>query len=152
LLCVLHLTRKPVSVSGCAPPPATCACTRVPTLTHPTSCRDAARSTAVDFVKHMVKQGHLQDMTFMICKLRQMLGDCTFLEAFERTGRILNVTVCPADTNEPPRLLNYMTAPNVRAHCLLFMLRSLLGGQEGVAWGVRFGAVAPSFGLLHGQP
>jgi len=29
-------------------------------------------------------------------------------------GRILNVTVCPADTNEPPRLLNYMTAPNVR--------------------------------------
>lgn len=30
-------------------------------------------------------------------------------------GRILNVTVCPADTNEPPRLLNYMTAPNVRA-------------------------------------
>ncbi len=27
-------------------------------------------------------------------------------------GRILNVTVCPADTNEPPRLLNYLTAPN----------------------------------------
>lgn len=29
------------------------------------------------------------------------------------TGRILNVTVCPADTNEPPRLLNYLTAPQV---------------------------------------
>ena len=28
------------------------------------------------------------------------------------TGRILNVAVCAADTNEPPRLLNYLTAPN----------------------------------------
>ena len=29
------------------------------------------------------------------------------------TGRILNVAVCPADTNEPPRVLNYLSAPNV---------------------------------------
>ena len=28
-------------------------------------------------------------------------------------GRILNVAVCPADTNEPPRVLNYLTAPNI---------------------------------------
>ena len=28
-------------------------------------------------------------------------------------GRILNVAVCPADTNEPPRVLNYLTAPHV---------------------------------------
>ena len=28
-------------------------------------------------------------------------------------GRILNVAVSAADTNEPPRVLNYMTAPNV---------------------------------------
>ena len=28
-------------------------------------------------------------------------------------GRILNVAVCPADTNEPPRVLNYLSAPNV---------------------------------------
>ena len=93
----------------------------------------------------------------MIKRLRALLGDQTFLEAYERTGvdpaadlwpwqqlnikllnerpspyacvgtfesnclrtplpsktgRILNVTVCPADTNEPPRLLNYLTAPN----------------------------------------
>jgi hypothetical protein len=40
------------------------------------------------------------------------VGETTFLEAYERTGRILNVTVCPADTNEPPRLLNFLTAPN----------------------------------------
>jgi hypothetical protein len=41
------------------------------------------------------------------------MGEYTFLEAYERSGRILNVSVCPADTNEPPRLLNYLTAPQV---------------------------------------
>ena len=35
------------------------------------------------------------------------------MEAYKRTGRILNVSVCPADTNEPARLLNYLTAPQV---------------------------------------
>jgi TAG lipase/steryl ester hydrolase/phospholipase A2/LPA acyltransferase len=43
------------------------------------------------------------------------MGDYTFLEAYERSGRILNVSVCPADTNEPPRLLNYLSAPQVGA-------------------------------------
>lgn len=47
-------------------------------------------------------------------KLKSLIGNYTFLEAYERTGRILNVSVCPADTNEPARLLNYLTAPQVR--------------------------------------
>jgi hypothetical protein len=47
-------------------------------------------------------------------KLKALIGNYTFLEAYERTGRILNVSVCPADTNEPARLLNYLTAPQVR--------------------------------------
>ena len=29
------------------------------------------------------------------------------------SGRVLNVAVCAADTNEPPRVLNYLTGPNV---------------------------------------
>lgn len=70
-------------------------------------------STAMDLARHMVSNGHMQNMKYMTEKLKIMLGDCTFLEAFERTGRILNITVCPADTNEPSRLLNYMTAPQV---------------------------------------
>ena len=37
----------------------------------------------------------------------------SFLEAFERTRRILGVTVSPAEPNQQPRLLNYLTAPNV---------------------------------------
>lgn len=34
-------------------------------------------------------------------------------EAFDRTGRILNIIVAPANSNDPPRLLNYLTSPHV---------------------------------------
>lgn len=37
----------------------------------------------------------------------------SFIEAFERTRRILGVTVSPAEAHQQPRLLNYLTAPNV---------------------------------------
>ncbi|BGO93196.1 hypothetical protein NBRC10512_007551 [Rhodotorula toruloides] len=40
------------------------------------------------------------------------MGNMTFKEAFERTGRILNVSVIPADTHSPTKLLNYLTAPD----------------------------------------
>jgi predicted acylesterase/phospholipase RssA len=53
------------------------------------------------------------DIKFLVKRLRKLLADITFLEAYERTNRFLNVTVTAADTNEPPRMLNYMTAPNV---------------------------------------
>ncbi|KAI8453647.1 acyl transferase/acyl hydrolase/lysophospholipase [Phakopsora pachyrhizi] len=43
-------------------------------------------------------------------------GSLTFLEAFERTGRILNVSVTPHDIHSPTTLLNYITAPN----CVIF--------------------------------
>ncbi|OEU22509.1 patatin-domain-containing protein, partial [Fragilariopsis cylindrus CCMP1102] len=45
--------------------------------------------------------------------LRINVGDFTFQEAFDRTGRILNITVTPNNSSDPPRLLNYLTAPHV---------------------------------------
>lgn len=45
------------------------------------------------------------------CKVN--IGDFTFQEAFDRTGRILNITVSPQNRSDPPRLLNYLTAPHV---------------------------------------
>lgn len=54
-------------------------------------------------------------------------------------GRILNVAVCPADTNEPPRVLNYLTAPHVyvwsavscsSAFPLLFAPQNLFGRNQ----------------------
>lgn len=39
-------------------------------------------------------------------------GSLTFKEAYLRTGRILNISVIPADQHSPTKLLNYMTAPD----------------------------------------
>ncbi|KAG4305446.1 hypothetical protein PORY_001002 [Pneumocystis oryctolagi] len=39
-------------------------------------------------------------------------GSTTFKEAYERTGRILNISVVPDDIHSPPKLVNYLTAPN----------------------------------------
>lgn len=40
-------------------------------------------------------------------------GHATFQEAFDYTGKIINVTVSPNNRTDPPRLLNYLTAPHV---------------------------------------
>ena len=40
-------------------------------------------------------------------------GDYTFSEAYERTGRILNISVVPDEPHAPSKLLNYITAPDV---------------------------------------
>ena len=45
--------------------------------------------------------------------LRASVGNFTFQEAFDRTGRILNIVVTPQNPSDPPRLLNYLTAPHV---------------------------------------
>ncbi|KAI0092473.1 acyl transferase/acyl hydrolase/lysophospholipase [Irpex rosettiformis] len=39
-------------------------------------------------------------------------GSMTFQEAYMRTGRILNVSVIPADRHSPTKLLNYLNAPD----------------------------------------
>lgn len=39
-------------------------------------------------------------------------GSTTFREAYMRTGRILNISVIPADRHSPTKLLNYLTAPD----------------------------------------
>lgn len=43
-------------------------------------------------------------------------GSLTFKEAYERTGRIFNVSVIPHDPHSPPKLLNHITAP----HCVIW--------------------------------
>ena len=41
------------------------------------------------------------------------VGLMTFQEAFDHSGRILNITVAPNNKYDPPRLLNYLTAPHI---------------------------------------
>ena len=53
------------------------------------------------------------DITTFVEGLQENFGDLTFQEAFDKTGRILNITVTPASMNGLPRLLNHLTSPNV---------------------------------------
>lgn len=49
-----------------------------------------------------------------LCRVMQsLLGDITFREAYNRTGIVLNIHVSSGDKFNLPRLLNYITAPNV---------------------------------------
>lgn len=43
-------------------------------------------------------------------------GSMTFREAYERTGRILNVSCVPSDQHSPTILCNYLTSP----HCVIW--------------------------------
>lgn len=69
--------------------------------------------TVLERVSRMLKHGSLLDNRYMQDTMRDLFGDMTFLEAYNRTRRILNVTVSSAGVYEMPRLLNYLTAPNV---------------------------------------
>ncbi|KAI3427004.1 hypothetical protein D9Q98_006948 [Chlorella vulgaris] len=70
-------------------------------------------NTVGQILRHMLLKGTLQDHDVLQDRLRRVLGDMTFAEGYQRSGRILNVSVSAADTSEPPRLLNYLSAPNV---------------------------------------
>jgi len=64
-------------------------------------------------LRRILKTGHLMDVKKLQRALIDNMGDVTFHEAYERTGRIVNITVSPGNDYEKPRLLNYLTAPNV---------------------------------------
>ncbi|KAF2223652.1 acyl transferase/acyl hydrolase/lysophospholipase [Elsinoe ampelina] len=58
-------------------------------------------------------KGSLFDIGNLVSVMKELLGDMTFQEAYNKTRRILNICVSTASLYELPRLLNYVTAPNV---------------------------------------
>lgn len=70
----------------------------------------------LNILSHFLKYGTLYDMSGLKETMIRFVGDLTFKEAYNRTGKILNVTVSPASIHEQTRLLNYLTAPN----CLIW--------------------------------
>jgi predicted acylesterase/phospholipase RssA len=64
-------------------------------------------------LKRLLNKGVLMDVSKLQKALQQNIGHVTFAEAYERTGRIMNISVSPGNSFENPRLLNYLTAPNV---------------------------------------
>jgi len=64
-------------------------------------------------VKRLCTAGVIYDIENLQRVMRNMLGNITFNEAYNRTQRILNICVSSAGLYEMPRLLNYITAPDV---------------------------------------
>lgn len=67
-------------------------------------------------IGHFLKYGTVFEMEGLKHTIKNYTGDLTFREAYNRTGKILNITVSPASLHEQTRLLNYLTAPN----CLIW--------------------------------
>jgi NTE family protein len=45
--------------------------------------------------------------------MARFVPDMTFIEAYEKTGRAINITISPAEPHQTSRLLNYIASPNV---------------------------------------
>ncbi|KAK3070810.1 Lipase 5 [Teratosphaeriaceae sp. CCFEE 6253] len=58
-------------------------------------------------------QGAIYEISNLKRVMEDLIGTMTFQEAYNRTQRILNICVSSAGLYEMPRLLNYVTAPDV---------------------------------------
>lgn len=66
-----------------------------------------------DHIRRLMTEGSWSDIKHLTKVMRDSLGDITFQEAYNRTRRICNIPVSSPSIYELPRLLNYVTAPNV---------------------------------------
>ncbi len=64
-------------------------------------------------LRSAMRNRSLMDQSQLWRCLQENMGDYTFEEAFERTRRIVGITVSPIEPHQQGRLLNYLTAPNV---------------------------------------
>ncbi|KAI1383963.1 patatin-domain-containing protein [Hypoxylon trugodes] len=67
----------------------------------------------LNHLRRLLTEGNWSDIKHLTRVMRDLLGDITFQEAYNRTRRICNICVSSASIYELPRLLNYVTAPNV---------------------------------------
>jgi len=70
-------------------------------------------STLVRRTKRFMNEGYFLDVKVLEECVRANVGDLTFEEAYNRTKRVLNITVATTGRGGVPNLLNYLTAPNV---------------------------------------
>lgn len=64
-------------------------------------------------VRRFLREGYFLDVSVLEQCVRSNTGDLTFEEAYNRTKRVLNITVATSGKGGVPSLLNYLTAPNV---------------------------------------
>ncbi|PKS11992.1 hypothetical protein jhhlp_001288 [Lomentospora prolificans] len=64
-------------------------------------------------VNRFLREGHFLDAGVLEECVRANTGDLTFEEAYNRSKRILNITVAIGEDRGVPTLMNYLTTPNV---------------------------------------
>ena len=69
--------------------------------------------TLVRRLRRFSREGYFLDVTVLEECVRANVGDLTFEEAYNRSKRVLNITVATGSQGGVPTLLNYLTAPNV---------------------------------------
>ncbi|CBX94480.1 hypothetical protein IAQ61_009678 [Plenodomus lingam] len=67
----------------------------------------------VGLLTRLLKDRALFNIVYLKEVMRELLGEITFQEAYNRTRRILNIPVSSSSVHGLPRLLNFLTAPNV---------------------------------------
>lgn len=70
-------------------------------------------ATLLRRMKRFVQKGYFLDAEVLQECVQANLGDLTFEEAYIRSKRVLNITVTTSGNTGIPKLLNYLTAPNV---------------------------------------
>jgi TAG lipase/steryl ester hydrolase/phospholipase A2/LPA acyltransferase len=63
--------------------------------------------------RRKIRKGYALDINTLERSLRENCGQYTFQEAFDRTGRIVNIVVTPTRSGRIPMVLNYLTSPHV---------------------------------------
>jgi len=79
----------------------------------PASVGDAVDWDMRRGAKWLSKTHNLLDSTLLAQSLMELCGTCTFLQAFDHSGRVLNITVTRSDGKAPPLLCNYLTTPQL---------------------------------------
>lgn len=70
-------------------------------------------ATLMRRLRRFFKEGYFLDVRVLEDCVRANVGDLTFEEAYNRSKRVLNITVATEGQSGMPTLLNYITAPNV---------------------------------------
>jgi TAG lipase/steryl ester hydrolase/phospholipase A2/LPA acyltransferase len=63
--------------------------------------------------RRALEAGAVLDPDRLLQVLRHNVGEWTFAEAYQRSGRALNISVYPTRTRQKPRVLSHLTSPDV---------------------------------------
>ncbi|KAK4555121.1 Lipase 5 [Recurvomyces mirabilis] len=74
---------------------------------------EAEKSSPLKKLLKFVRKGIIYDIGNLERVMKSLIGNMTFLDAYNKTQRILNICVSTADMNDAGKILNYVTSPDV---------------------------------------